>query len=175
MMAIAKTRRPCRKCGGQKIGESRHSWYCANCAESVWREFCKRKNVCGGDHDWGGACLTCERIRRARLVEAAQRGAETRRRNNPAYARPTQAELLIWQGIAHRAVFRAVKGGLLPSLKSRQYACVDCGGVAIEYDHRDYSRPLEVDPVCHVCNIARGAAKYPAKQDFPRLKEKKAA
>lgn len=34
--------------------------------------------------------------------------------------------------------------------------CVDCGAQATEYDHRDYNKPLDVDPVCHGCNIKRG-------------------
>lgn len=37
-------------------------------------------------------------------------------------------------------------------------ACVDCGQPATCYDHRYYSLPLEVDPVCTKCNINRGPA-----------------
>lgn len=37
--------------------------------------------------------------------------------------------------------------------------CVDCGKRAFHYDHRYYSRPLDVVPVCRVCNIRRGAAR----------------
>jgi hypothetical protein len=36
--------------------------------------------------------------------------------------------------------------------------CVDCGRPATCYDHRDYNKPLEVEPVCHACNSVRGAA-----------------
>lgn len=35
-------------------------------------------------------------------------------------------------------------------------ACVDCGAVAEVYDHRDYSKPLDVQPVCRSCNLKRG-------------------
>jgi len=31
--------------------------------------------------------------------------------------------------------------------------CVDCGGPVKVYDHRDYSRPLDVEPVCYRCNF----------------------
>ena len=41
-----------------------------------------------------------------------------------------------------------------------QFACVDCGGPANQYDHRDYSRPLDVVPVCRDCNFKRGAGKF---------------
>jgi len=34
--------------------------------------------------------------------------------------------------------------------------CLDCGKPAQAYDHRHYSRPLEIDPVCVNCNRKRG-------------------
>jgi hypothetical protein len=34
--------------------------------------------------------------------------------------------------------------------------CVDCGNPAECYDHRDYTRPLKVEPVCKACNNRRG-------------------
>lgn len=60
------------------------------------------------------------------------------------------------QYLAHRAVAKAIAGGAL--LRPRGMACVDCSGLAVEYDHRDYSKPLQVEPVCRRCNLARGAA-----------------
>lgn len=54
------------------------------------------------------------------------------------------------------AVRRAIKTGQLR--KVRELACVDCGAQARHYDHRDYNKPLEVDPVCAPCNYARGPA-----------------
>lgn len=61
-------------------------------------------------------------------------------------------------GTAHAAVTRAINDGLLPPLKG-QIFCVDCGRPAQCYDHRDYDKPLEVDPVCLKCNVNRGPAK----------------
>lgn len=58
--------------------------------------------------------------------------------------------------IAHREVARARKRGELPD--PRSLPCADCGIQAIEYDHRDYSKPLKVDAVCRGCNIRRGPA-----------------
>lgn len=57
---------------------------------------------------------------------------------------------------AHKKVRDAIKAGALPS--PRGMACTDCGGVADRYDHRDYSRPLDVAPVCIRCNFVRGPA-----------------
>lgn len=40
-----------------------------------------------------------------------------------------------------------------------QFTCSDCDKQAFCYDHRDYGRPLDVDPVCRSCNTRRGSAK----------------
>lgn len=59
---------------------------------------------------------------------------------------------------AHRAVSRAIRNGELPSLLTTETACVDCGRRAQQYDHRDYTKPLAVEPVCRKCNYKRGPA-----------------
>lgn len=56
--------------------------------------------------------------------------------------------------ICQRKVRRAIVTGQLLPLKNQ--ACVDCGKPAKVYDHRDYNKPLDVDPVCHSCNKLRG-------------------
>ena len=58
-------------------------------------------------------------------------------------------------GQAHVAVGKAVQAGLLPKLDG-SIPCVDCGAPAVNYDHRDYLRPLDVHPVCRSCNWRRG-------------------
>lgn len=58
---------------------------------------------------------------------------------------------------AHNAVRAAVRQGILPPVKTQ--LCADCGATACDYDHRDYAKPLEVDPVCRKCNRARGPAR----------------
>lgn len=57
--------------------------------------------------------------------------------------------------LAHCYVSVALYNGDLPRLDG-SIPCVDCGVPADEYDHRDYKKPLEVDPVCRACNQARG-------------------
>ena len=42
--------------------------------------------------------------------------------------------------------------------KASCFNCADCGKAASEYDHRDYNKPLDVEPVCRSCNIRRGSA-----------------
>lgn len=58
---------------------------------------------------------------------------------------------------AHQMVACAVRYGYL--LPARECACVDCGAPAVGYDHRDYNKPLDVEPVCAGCNVRRGPAK----------------
>jgi hypothetical protein len=54
------------------------------------------------------------------------------------------------------AVSKAVLRGELPPVKT--LACTDCGAPARDYDHRDYSKPLAVEPTCRSCNLKRGPA-----------------
>ena len=63
---------------------------------------------------------------------------------------------------ARRQVRDATFTGRLPRLPREYRACVDCGARALIWDHRDYSRPLDVQPVCRQCNIARGPGAYGA-------------
>jgi hypothetical protein len=58
---------------------------------------------------------------------------------------------------ARAAIAAEVRSGRM--LPASAHECVDCGEAASDYDHRDYGKPLEVDPVCHPCNIKRGSAK----------------
>jgi hypothetical protein len=58
---------------------------------------------------------------------------------------------------AHALVARAVYDGRLPHPSGNR--CADCAEfMASEYDHRDYTKPLQVDPVCRACNSKRGPA-----------------
>ena len=57
---------------------------------------------------------------------------------------------------ACQVVCNAVKAGKLPKVTTLD--CVDCGKPAEHYDHRDYNKPLDVEPVCRSCNKKRGPA-----------------
>jgi hypothetical protein len=55
----------------------------------------------------------------------------------------------------------ACNHGFLPLLNQPNIKCVDCGKVQAEvWEHRDYSRPLDVKPVCKGCNNRAGHAKH---------------
>lgn len=60
---------------------------------------------------------------------------------------------------AYTAVARAIRHGDLA--RPSASPCTDCGGPADRYDHRDYTKPLDVDPVCRSCNHKRGPAIQP--------------
>lgn len=75
----------------------------------------------------------------------------------------TQDEVEILRRRAKYELDKAIKAGQLSRITKRT-KCVDCGHRATGYDHRDYYKPLEVEPVCRRCNHRRGAA-YPVAED----------
>lgn len=58
------------------------------------------------------------------------------------------------RSLAISIVHKEIREGRMPP--PSDFCCVDCGRVAREYDHRDYGRPLDVQPVCLPCNVRRG-------------------
>lgn len=60
--------------------------------------------------------------------------------------------------VANQITNDARRRGLIAP--ARGQLCVDCGAPATELDHRDYSKPLEVEAVCRPCNFKRGPAKF---------------
>lgn len=51
----------------------------------------------------------------------------------------------------------AIRHGVMPDNRFKAY-CVDCGRLATMHDHRDWRLPLNVELVCHSCNLKRGPA-----------------
>ena len=73
------------------------------------------------------------------------------------FCRPCMGARRAARSRAHKEVRAAIAAGrLAPVFFCR---CADCLAPATCYDHRDYSKPLEVDPVCWSCNNVRGPAK----------------
>lgn len=63
------------------------------------------------------------------------------------------------------AVKNAIQTGKLLSLSKNYIKCSDCNKRAIHYDHRDYNKPLDVEPICRSCNRLRGKAIYLIKEE----------
>lgn len=102
-----------------------------------------------------GLCAT----HRAQVVESHRRRGQAIREARAA-SRRTNAEI-DWRNWAIRSVARAVRNGWLPDLSTGEYACVDCDGIADRWEHRDYAHVLDVEPVCHACNMRRGLGRMP--------------
>lgn len=91
-------------------------------------------------------CVDCGSLKQSGLHYMAQRCADCSREFYEAMLR------------ANAAVTKAkARGELLPA---SLFKCGDCGEQARDWDHRDYSKPLEVSAVCRLCNFKRGPAKY---------------
>lgn len=81
------------------------------------------------------------------------------------------ADRMAWA--AGKRVARAIRDGVLQRLTGL-VPCADCGQPATMYDHRDYSRPLDVEPVCRTCNRRRGhAIDSPPRQPLHNLRDAK--
>jgi hypothetical protein len=98
-----------------------------------------RRGTSHSDEAFGSVSTLSGSKAELRALNAYQRGALLDRR------RAKAADKVSW----------AVEIGLLP--RANTLMCVDCGKRAFCYDHRDYAKPLEVDPVCGRCNVLRGA------------------
>lgn len=102
------------------------SWYVKKTCESCGGEFVR--------HRLARFCFPC----------CEKRARQSNRRS----CRENPNEL------ARRLVSTAIRLGVMRPAK--EFSCVDCGKPAAHYDHRDYNKPLDVDPVCLTCHGARG-------------------
>lgn len=92
--------------------------------------------------------------------------SRTKRYSGRAYYCP------LYAGEAHYArmyamaeVHRAIHCGVL--MRADQKRCVDCDDWAMCWDHRDYSKPFYIEPVCLSCNCLRP----PAYHGTPRFSD----
>lgn len=82
------------------------------------------------------------------------------RHGNARYCGPCGVHSVFTSFACSRKVTAAIKEGRL--LAPSRLQCVDCGKPARVYDHRDYSKPLDVAAVCDGCNVRRGPAMWTA-------------
>jgi hypothetical protein len=124
--------------------------WCPECLGNKWpRSGRFPKGLCDRHRDAEIAKRVAHRA--AISAGASRRWAEVKR---------TDAEI-DWRNWAIRSVARAVRNGWLPDLSTGEYACVDCDGIADRWEHRDYAHVLDVEPVCHACNMRRGLGRMP--------------
>lgn len=121
---------------------------------------------CGGERRCTPHCsvrLERKQATGRKISEGMKRSWATRGcRNDPERA---------WRNFASHAVKKAIQLGFLPRLDG-SHLCVDCGAVATQYEHRDYTRVIDVEPVCASCNLRRPRAPMPQARQFPQVRNK---
>jgi formylmethanofuran dehydrogenase subunit E len=100
------------------------------------------------------------RIAQARAKREAER-AERKKRAARAYAkkhaiRYREQALARYYELRNDPEF--MRQQALKAIRYAEFPCRDCGEPSTDYDHRDYNKPLEVEPVCRSCNLLRGPA-----------------
>ena len=123
----------CKRCLGSWASRRENTpARCGRCKSPYWKTKRTLRRVCGG----------CGRRHLPKIKSSLCVGCFY-------FARKTAAFI----------VHRAVCLGVLKRLSKAKVPCRDCGARAIHYDHRDYGKPLKVDPTCQSCNFKRGTAK----------------
>ena len=117
---------------------------------------------CSKHHD---AYVKKCRVRRRRETIAAQKERYAKNGGKVAH--------VDMQAMSGTVIGWANRSGWLPVLDG-SIKCVDCGNEATCWEHRDYSRPLDVDPICQSCNVRRGPAKSRMKWEQKKKQEKRA-
>jgi len=124
----------CVSCGKVRALKraSLYGW-CRSCAKAGWREYYAQR----------------------RRKEKQRVQSERFKKNLRSHIRSA------WTYHAVSQVSAAVRDNRLPRLSEVYIACVDCGKRATDWEHRDYTKPLDVAPCCRSCNSKRGNAYFP--------------
>lgn len=151
---------------------------CSRCnTEKPLTEFSPRNDTKSGYHSHCKVCRnghsrevyhddldqsrTYGRDKQKRLRRTSDKSLETRRRWRKRNHDKVMAENMKRRTVhpekysAHLKVWYAVKTGKLPHVT--KLTCADCGKPAQNYHHEDYSKPLDVVPLCRYCHAARHA------------------
>jgi len=118
--------------------------------------------VCGSTTRYrsNNACVACARARAAKPEHRAatkewlrntDEGRESVRRGNRIRYLKDREKVL-----ARCEVRSQWRKGAIP--KPADCICIDCNAQAQEYHHEDYSKPLDVIPLCKLCHIKRHAS-----------------
>lgn len=121
------------------------------------RRMCPR---CGVNPTTSYRCVPCGDIDRAAAKvrrNAREEGVRQRRAERIALGIDTSRKLGTPERKLRAAAWRytkaAVENGFL--LNPKACKCTDCSKQAECYDHRDYTKPMDVEPVCLGCNSKR--------------------
>ncbi len=132
--------RNCKTCNEGFVGHFRRK-YCDSCTAKKTERKSNLCICCGADissfHPNKRRCNSCTESGEVRRMYAAN----TIGKND--------------NEIARQVTKFAVRAGFL--LPPENFKCAHCNYRQAEcYDHRDYNKPLDVEPVCCRCNSSRG-------------------
>lgn len=156
--------RLCKQCGGSmKSRYNDTAIYCMPCVQDRSKVRIaspdRRRNFTSAavriEGGWG--CVDCRSPLNQFVTKDGRKRRPSVRCDACRSLRDLWVDVLSGRSAACAAVARARQHGLLPNAAG--LPCSDCDRIAECYDHRDYGRPLHVDPVCKSCNSIRGHAK----------------
>lgn len=151
-------------------GRAYHEWNCCKCGARIRRgdlHFGPECNACGlPPYLAGHGGLLPEEVRKRGLAKMLQTRRENRANGLHAHRECRTPEQIEWRHAIGQLTKKAVRLGFLPKLDG-SIRCADCGLRPAQcYDHRDYSQPLMVAPVCLNCNASRHKGAMPEPQSF---------
>lgn len=130
-MENQKSNKPCIKCGSTKrypAPPGRKVGQCIKCQQQRYEK--NKEHILNNVSDW----------QKQNKAKVKNNKTEWKKRN------PEKVR-------AHSKVKKAIEKGFLSPLN--ECICIDCGKEAKEYHHEDYSKPLDVIPVCISCHNLR--------------------
>ena len=166
-----KKRKPIKMFDKDKNRKSRYNAWCKDCKKQ-WVE--DNRGACKANkHEYYRNNIEYFRTksaeyRKTHKKEIANTGRAYRKKHGKEiYDRIKRSG----QKQAKEAAHYAVRSGKLPDLKVDYVVCCDCGkSRATQWEHRDYNKRLQVDPVCQSCNLLRGPAKEMNPKNFENKK-----
>ena len=127
----------CRSCKKEYQPKRKNSVHCDSCLVGIRFNSTQYKCKKCGEDEWD---CTIKRVARGIC-----------RKCEPRYVRPTPNP----NRASNAVLTRFVNAGLIPP--PGDFLCIDCGARATCWEHRDYNKPLDVEPTCQSCNSLRGA------------------
>ena len=131
--------KPCVKCGSTRRAKPRpgtKTGHCIDCANARSKKWEKNNR---------------ERVKEVQINYKKNnletwKASKIRSTNKERVKKPVEYK-------ARQIIRAAVTRGDLPRVATCD--CIDCGIQAVDYHHEDYSKPLEVEPLCRMCHIKR--------------------
>lgn len=128
---------------------------CSRCKRrKLLTEYYTRKNALDGHQAWCKACMIeLSRLRRVEHKEELREWFKEHRKNNKELYRDQVRNYRARHKDRVSAGLKlqwAIESGKMPPAK--ELICEACGKAAQDYHHPDYSKPLEVVPLCKSCH-----------------------